>query len=93
MNCPACNSFQLHVLATQAAIRAGHPEKTAASIGYENLTKPQIAEDIQVAMNARNERTRVTADRVVEELAKVGVRPPYRPSRVGPWILDPAHLS
>lgn len=32
--------------ATQAAIRAGYSEKTAASIGSENLTKPEIKSKI-----------------------------------------------
>ena len=33
--------------ATQAAIRAGYSERTAGSIGDENLRKPDIAEAIQ----------------------------------------------
>ena len=33
--------------ATQAAIRAGYSEKTAYSIGHENLTKPEIKEAIE----------------------------------------------
>lgn len=32
--------------ATQAAIRAGYSEKTAYSIGQENLRKPEIAQEI-----------------------------------------------
>lgn len=58
--------------ATQAAIRAGYSEKTARAIGAENLTKPNIAEYIQQLMNERSERTRITADRVLEEYAKIG---------------------
>lgn len=59
--------------ATQAAARAGYSVKTAAAIGAENLRKPQIAAAIQSAKAARSERTRVTADRVVEELARVAL--------------------
>ena len=33
--------------ATQAAISAGYSEKTAKSIGQENLTKPDIAKSIE----------------------------------------------
>lgn len=33
--------------ATQAAIRAGYPERSAAEMGYENLRKPQIAAVVQ----------------------------------------------
>lgn len=57
--------------ATQAAIRAGYSEKTAAAIGAENLIKPQIAAAIQEAMQARSARTLITADRVLTELARI----------------------
>jgi phage terminase small subunit len=57
--------------ATQAAIRAGYSRKTARSIAEENLTKPDIAEAIRIAMEARAERTRVAADRVLVELGRI----------------------
>lgn len=57
--------------ATQAAIRAGYSERTAYSIGQENLKKPEIAAAIQNAMRAREKRTEVTADNVIKELAAV----------------------
>lgn len=58
--------------ATQAAIRAGYSERTARKIGHENLTKPDIAEAIQAAMSERSRRTEITADRVLQELARIG---------------------
>lgn len=58
--------------ATQAAIRAGYSKKTAAAIGAENLTKPKIAEAVQNAMAERAKRTEITADKVLQELAKIG---------------------
>lgn len=58
--------------ATQAAIRAGYSQKTARKIGQENLTKPDIQNEIQKAMDKRSERTEITADMVVEQLAKIG---------------------
>ncbi|MGI8766582.1 MAG: terminase small subunit [Gemmatimonadaceae bacterium] len=58
--------------ATQAAIRAGYSPKTAYAIGVENLRKPVIVTALEEAMRARSERTGVTADRVVEELARIG---------------------
>lgn len=58
--------------ATQAAIRAGYSARTAASIGEENLRKPDIAAAIQAAMDARAQRTEITQDRVLQELAKIG---------------------
>jgi phage terminase small subunit len=58
--------------ATQAAIRAGYSAKTAAVIGYENLTKPPVAAAIATARSKQSERTALTADMVVRELAKIG---------------------
>lgn len=57
--------------ATEAAKRAGYSEKTAYSIGFENLRKPEIQEEIQQAMENRAKRTMVTQDRVIQELARV----------------------
>lgn len=58
--------------ATQAAIRAGYSARTAYSIGEENLRKPEIASAIQAAMDERSQRTKITADQVLRELAKIG---------------------
>lgn len=58
--------------ATEAAKRAGYSERTAYSIGQENLNKPEIAEAIEAAQQQRAERTEVTADRVLDELARIG---------------------
>ena len=57
--------------ATEAAKRAGYSEKTAYSIGFENLKKPEIHEAIQQAKDARAERTEITQDMVLKELAKI----------------------
>ena len=58
--------------ATQAALRAGYSEKTAYRTGADNLKKPQIQEAIQQAMQKREQRTEITADKVLEEYAKLG---------------------
>ena len=34
--------YLIDLNATQAAIRAGYSEKTAKSVGHENLTKPDL---------------------------------------------------
>lgn len=57
--------------ATEAAKRAGYSEKTAYSIGFENLRKPEIQDAIQTAMAQREKRTAITQDRVLQELARV----------------------
>ena len=66
------DEYLIDLNATQAAIRAGYSQKTAASIGEENLRKPEIQEAIQVAMKSRQERTEITQDMVLRELAKIG---------------------
>ncbi len=63
--------YLIDLNATQAAIRAGYSAKTAAVIGYENLTKPPIAAAIATARSKQSERTALTADMVVRELAKL----------------------
>lgn len=64
--------YLIDLNATQAAIRAGYSEKAARSVAAENLTKPNIASAIDAAMKLRAERTDITADRVLKELAKIG---------------------
>lgn len=58
--------------ATQAAIRAGYKEKTAYSMGQRLLKHVEIQASLAAAMKQRSERTGITADRVLEELAAVG---------------------
>lgn len=58
--------------ATQAAIRAGYSKKTARQIGEENLSKPVIAQAVREAQAKRSERTEITQDMVLQELAKIG---------------------
>jgi len=57
--------------ATQAAIRAEYSEKTAYSVGQRLLKNAEIQKAVQAAMHRRSERTEVTQDRVVAELAKI----------------------
>lgn len=62
------DEYLIDLNATQAAIRAGYSEKTAYSIGEENLRKPEIAQAIQAAMNQRAKRTQVDADYVLRTI-------------------------
>lgn len=54
--------------AAAAARRAGYSEKTARAIGHILLGKTHIQEAIQAAMNARAERTEITADYVLKTI-------------------------
>lgn len=55
----------------QAAIRAGYSPKSAEVTASKLLRVPKVAEAIAAARNQRAERTNVSADRVVEELARL----------------------
>jgi phage terminase small subunit len=63
--------YLIDLNATQAAIRAGYSAKTARSIGQENLTIPDIQNAIDAALAERAKKTEITADRVVQELARI----------------------
>ena len=63
--------YLIDLNATQAAIRAGYSTATAKDIGCENLAKPNIRDKIDKALAERSKRTGVTADRVIQELAKI----------------------
>lgn len=62
------DEYLIDLNATQAAIRAGYSEKTAAVIGSENLIKPNIAAEIQRRKQERQSRTEITADVVLKEV-------------------------
>jgi phage terminase small subunit len=57
--------------ATQAAIAAGYSEKSARSIGSENLTKPHIKEALELGFKKITEGFDVAAERVIQELARI----------------------
>lgn len=64
--------YLIDLNATQAAIRAGYSEKTAGQQAFDLLKKPEIQESISSSMKAREDRTEITQDRVLRELAKIG---------------------
>lgn len=68
--------YLIDLNATQAAIRAGYSEKTAKSIGQENLTKPDIASAIATAQQKRGARLQATADDVVREITRLAMFDP-----------------
>ena len=61
--------FLLDANAKQAAIRAGYSPKSAEVNGPRLLRNAQVAALITEKQKERSERTRVTADMVVQELA------------------------
>ena len=57
--------------ATQAAIRAGYSEKSAAQIGAENLRKPAIKEAIDAKLEELNNSAIADANETLEYLSRV----------------------
>jgi len=66
-----CEEYLVDLNASQAAIRAGYSQRSSASIGEENLKKPEIVRRIRLLQGLRNMRTRIRADKVLEELEKI----------------------
>ena len=70
-----CREYIIDLNATQAAIRAGYSKKTANRIASENLSKLDIQKKIQELRQERAERTEITQDKVLKELAGIGFVP------------------
>lgn len=66
-----CYEYVLHLNATKAAINAGYSEKTAYSIGGENLKKPEIQERIKYMQDNLAETAQLSALRVLKEHEKI----------------------
>ena len=66
-----CYEYCIDLNATQAAIRAGYSERSARSIGCQNLTKLNVQEEIEKRMNDREKRTEITQDKVLREFAHI----------------------
>lgn len=64
--------YLINLNATQAAIRAGYSPHYANTNAFKLLQNTAIADAISLAMAARSERTEITQDRVLLELAKIG---------------------
>jgi phage terminase small subunit len=64
--------YLIHLNATKAAVRAGYSPRSAADIGHALLRRhPAVMTALAAAMAERERRTRVTADRIVTELARI----------------------
>lgn len=65
----------------QAAIRAGYSVRRAEVTASELLTLRKVSEAVEAAMKDREERTHITQDRVLQELARIAffdIRKLYR---------------
>lgn len=77
-----CREFIVDFNATQAAIRAGYSGKSARSQACELLTKPNIQAFLADLKAKRSKKTQITAERVLQELARIGL------SDIGQFIND-----
>ena len=68
-----CDEYLIDLNATQAAIRAGYSPDSARQIGAENMAKPSIRAYIDKAMAERSKRTGINQDRIIMELARIGL--------------------
>jgi phage terminase small subunit len=65
------SEYLIDLNATQAAIRAGYSKKTAVQTSSRLLTYVKIQQAVQEAMKNREQRTRITQDKVLTELAGI----------------------
>ena len=63
--------YLIDLNATQAAIRSGYSEKTAHSIGHENLSKPDIQAALASARKQLAENAGITPERVLKEYGRL----------------------
>ena len=64
--------------ATQAAIRAGYSAKTAEQQGFQLLQKTSVQKAVAEGRRQREERTAVSADRVLLEAARLALFDPRK---------------
>ncbi|GAG09126.1 unnamed protein product, partial [marine sediment metagenome] len=66
-----CEEYIIDFNGAQAAVRSGYSSKTARTQASALLTKPDIQLEILAAIKKRSERTGITQDRVILELARI----------------------
>jgi len=82
--------YLIDLNSTQAAIRAGYSAKTADRIGPELLGKTCVADAIQAGMDKRAAKTGITAERVLNEIAKLAF---FDPRKMFDDAGEPIHVS
>jgi phage terminase small subunit len=65
------DEYLIDLNATQAAIRSGYSAKNADKIGSQLLGKTRVSDEIASKMKQREQRTHITQDRVLQELARI----------------------
>lgn len=78
-----CYEYLIDFNATQAAIRAGYSERSAGTIGDQNMQKLAIMELLTILKDERIARARKTGDDVLQELENISFSRMNRIVRVG----------
>ena len=63
-----CHEYIIDLNATKAAIRSGYSKKTAESIGWENLRKPQIISRLAQLQRKTAEKVAISAEDVLKDI-------------------------
>lgn len=79
--------------ATESAIRAGYSEKTAYSIGHENLNKPEIAEAIREQTQKATTSTELTREFVINGLMDIATNGKVESARTRAYELLGKHMA
>jgi len=66
-----CAEYLIDFNGSKAAIRAGYSPKTAKEQAYDLLTRPHIQAEIDRRKAKLAQKTEITAERIVRELAKI----------------------
>lgn len=66
-----CLFYVKNFNATQAAIKSGYSKNTAAEMGYENLTKPQIRDEVERIKNIKRQSIMLTEDDILERYMRI----------------------
>ncbi len=88
--------YLIDLNATEACIRAGYAPSGANTQGPRLMQNPKVMAEIDKRIEKRSERTEITQDMVVQELAKIGfanMADYMRPGPDGDPYLDFSQLS
>lgn len=80
--------YLIDLNATQAAIRAGYSPKTAKQQGARLLTNADIQAAIQKGRIKAEQRTDITLDRVLHEIATIAFADPRKAVKWGPGVYE-----
>jgi phage terminase small subunit len=68
-----CREYLVDLNATQAAIRAKYSQKTAYSIGFDLLKKPEVQKEIARLRDKELAKSEATPERTIQEIARVAL--------------------